>query len=108
MGLEVGHAFKTRIDKAEDHHRWQRRCRVVKHGELIHEIAVGMSIFDGARVALVGQELLGDSHPFAKETDLLVLGFEVAERLISKDEIERDESSPVGLPTKLDVQGLRV
>src|SRR5208282_2095079 len=91
MSLEAIHAFKSRIDETEGHHRGETGTGVVKHGEFIHEITVGVLVFDCSRIALVGQEFLVDSELVAEERKLLLLGFEISAVLISEDEIKRDE-----------------
>ena len=83
---ETIHAFKSRIDETEGHHRGERDGRVVEHGEFIHEIAVGMLVFDCSRIALVGQDSLVDSHLVAEESKLLFLAFKEREVLIAKNE----------------------
>src|SRR5208282_141988 len=91
MSPEAIHAFKPRIDETEGHHRGERGTGVVKHGEFIHEIAVGVLVFDCARIALVGQDFLVDPELVAEERQLLFLGFEISEVLISEDEVESNE-----------------
>ena len=91
MGLEAIHAFKSRIDETECHHRRKREQGVVEHGKFIHEIAVGMLVFDCSRIALVGQDFLVDSHLIAEESKLLLLTFKEGEALIAKDEVESNE-----------------
>ena len=67
MSSETVHAFKSRIDEAEGHHRGERDGWVVEHGEFIHEVAVGEIALDSPRVAFVGQDFLVDSQLVAEE-----------------------------------------
>jgi hypothetical protein len=73
MRPEAVHAFKPRIDETERHHGGERDARVVKHGEFIHEIAVGKVALDSPGVAFVGQDFPVDSQLVAKERELLLL-----------------------------------
>jgi hypothetical protein len=91
MRLEAIHAFKPRIDETERHRRGERDARVVEHGEFIHEISVGEVALDGPRVTFMRQDFLVDSQLVAEEKELLLLGFEISEALISENEVERDE-----------------
>src|SRR5260370_19852894 len=90
MSPEAIHTFKPRIDETERHHRRKRDARVIKHGEFIHEIAVGEVALNGPRVALVWQDFLVDCQLIAEERELLLLRFEISEALISENEVERD------------------
>src|SRR5580704_9378602 len=91
MGPEAIHAFKPRIDETEGHHRGERGGRVVEHGEFVDEIAVGEVALDSPRVAFVGQDFLVHPHLVAEKRELLLLGLEIGEALISENEVERDE-----------------
>src|ERR1700730_1812844 len=91
MRTEAVHAFKPRIDETERHHGGERDARVIEHGEFIHEMAVGEVALDSPRVAFVWQDFLVDSQLVAEERELLLLGFEISEALISENEVERDE-----------------
>ena len=87
MSLETIHAIKSRIDENEGHSRGKRDGRVVEHGEFVDEVAVREVALDGPRVAFVGQDLLVDSQLVAEERELLLLGFEISETLISENEV---------------------
>src|SRR5258708_11441096 len=91
MSPEAVHAFKPRIDDSERHHRRERDARVVKHWEFVDEVPVREVALDSPRVVFAGQDFLVDSQLVAEERELLFLGFEISEILISEDEIERDE-----------------
>src|SRR5260370_41416047 len=64
---------------------------VVEHGEFIHEVAVGEIALDSPRVAFVWQDFLVDPHLVTEESELLFLGLEIGEVLISEDEVESNK-----------------
>ncbi len=73
MGLETVEAFKTGINESEGDHRGSSEIRQDVHGELVHEIAVGVPLTDGSGVTLGRQIFLFDAELLGKETDLLGL-----------------------------------
>src|SRR5260370_41956420 len=83
MSPEAVRAFKPRIDETERHRRGERDARVVKHGEFVDEVPVREVALDSPGVAFVGQDFLVDSHLVAEERELLLLGLEISEALIS-------------------------
>ena len=91
MSPETIHAFKPRIDETEGHHRGERDGRVVEHGKFIHEIAVRKIALDRSGITLVWQDFLVDSQLVTEERELLFLGFEISEALISENEVESNE-----------------
>src|SRR5713101_1137257 len=91
MSPEAIHALKPPIDETEGHHRGERDGWVVEHGEFIHEVAVGEIALDSPRVAFVWQDFLVDPHLVTEESELLFLGLEIGEALISENEVESNE-----------------
>ncbi len=91
MSSEAIHAFKPWIDETKGHYRGERDAMAVEHGEFIREIAVGEVALDSPRVTLRVQDFLVDSHLLAEKRELLLLGFEISEALISENEVESNE-----------------
>src|SRR5882762_6760219 len=93
MRNEMGRCFKAGIHVSQSDHRrstWERRRK--KQGKLVDEIAEGRLAIGAALVNLGRQRVLWDPQFITKETDLVLLRFEVVQILVGQNEVQKHEA----------------